>query len=421
MDIFKVLTDVEAATGTKAKKQVLVDAVKNDKTETSRELKYVLKQALDPFITFGVKKFELGEPCDHGQGFLYKWDETKLVLNNLQSRKLTGNAALDMIKRVTAGLDTGQQAVFTKIIQKDLKCGLGAKSINDAFPGLIRTFDVQLAQPTKHGKINYPCLVEQKLDGIRCLAFVVGGVVRYYSRNGIELENFGIFTKDLLILAAGNNLVFDGEVIGASLDESFVGVTKQFKRKKDVNADTLKYHLFDVLSYDEFLKKECASPQSNRTVALGEMFNEYYDNEEATLCIQKVCGVMATSEKSLMRFYEKCLAKGYEGVVAKNLEAMYTYKRDASWTKVKPVETLDLEIIGIEEGKGKYGGMLGAFIVDHNGVNVHVGSGFSDKQRREWFTKDMIGKIAEIKYDCETPDGSLRFPRMKNLRPDKGE
>jgi ATP-dependent DNA ligase len=52
---------------------------------------------------------------------------------------------------------------------------------------------------------------------------------------------------------------------------------------------------------------------------------------------------------------------------------------------------------------------------------VNVGSGFSDEQRSEiWSSKDVIGKVAEIRADAITQnqDGtySLRFPRFITWR-----
>jgi len=415
MDIYKVIKDCEEAVGANAKKAVLAAQAKDEQVI---ELRYVLKQALDPFVVFGVKKFEKGEPCEHEQGFLFNWEHVKLLLNNLQSRRLTGNAALVQIKNVFMSLDIQQQEILEKILKKDLRCGVGFKTVNAVFPKLIREFEVQLAQPSKAGKIEFPCLVEPKLDGVRCLAFVVNGKVLYYSRNGKQFDNFDVFSDDLVLLAGGKSYVFDGEVIGASLEESFKGVTEQMRRKKNVEAGKLKYHLFDILTYDEFLKQGCALKQSDRTNLLLGLFKEYLDSEAAKFTIRCVVGTVAISEKSMMRFYDKCVASGYEGVIVKNPEAKYLYKRDACWTKIKPVEPKDLEVVGIKPGTGKYKGLLGALIVDHEGVNVHVGSGFSDKQRKEYNTKKMVGRIVEVHYDCVTPDGSLRFPRFEKCRLD---
>jgi DNA ligase-1 len=94
--------------------------------------------------------------------------------------------------------------------------------------------------------------------------------------------------------------------------------------------------------------------------------------------------------------------------------------------KVKKMNTLDLEIVGYEEGSGRLAGTLGAIHVRYkNGNIVKVGSGFSDELRALiWLEpSDFVGKIVEIQYFEETTnaDGgiSLRFPVFKDFRPDK--
>jgi DNA ligase-1 len=94
--------------------------------------------------------------------------------------------------------------------------------------------------------------------------------------------------------------------------------------------------------------------------------------------------------------------------------------------KVKKMNTLDLEVIGYEEGSGRLKGTLGALLVRYkDGNTVKVGSGFTDELRALiWLEPlDMIGKIIEVQYFEETTnaDGgiSLRFPVFKDFRTDK--
>jgi DNA ligase-1 len=89
---------------------------------------------------------------------------------------------------------------------------------------------------------------------------------------------------------------------------------------------------------------------------------------------------------------------------------------------------MDLELIDYEEGEGRLAGTLGAILVRYkNGNVVKVGSGFSDKLRKEiWQNRDRhLGTICEIQYFEETTnaDGgeSLRFPIFKDFRYDKLE
>ena len=98
-------------------------------------------------------------------------------------------------------------------------------------------------------------------------------------------------------------------------------------------------------------------------------------------------------------------------------------KRHNGILKVKKFLTADCEIIGYEEGDGKYKGVLGSFIIDYKGNKVNVGSGYSDKQRQEyWANRDKyIGRILEVKYKEETMDKktkliSLQFPTFVCIR-----
>ncbi len=388
------------------------------KDNESPLLKKVLKHALDPFITYGVKKFELAEPMEHSEGFEYNLNKLWALLNALSSRACTGNSAQEEIVKVSGNFNIAQQEVMRCILKKDLKCGLGIKTINAVFPNLINTFDVQLAQKVDYSKLEFPVLAEPKLDGVRCLSFFVNGTVTYYSRNGKEFNNFSIFDNELKTMITSKNWVIDGEVTGASNAEAFKGVTTQVRRKENVDNTKLRYHIFDLIPLGEFLKQECTATQIDRT-ALLQVF--YFGADRETNNVRIVKGKVCNDFESVEKYYKKCLKKGYEGIILKAVNAKYRYKRSRCWSKIKPTDTIDVPIIALEEGEGKYEDMLGAMVVDVNGVNVNVGGGFTDKQRKEFWEQGakLLDKIIEVKYDIKTEDGSLRFPRFVKLRPDK--
>ena len=109
-------------------------------------------------------------------------------------------------------------------------------------------------------------------------------------------------------------------------------------------------------------------------------------------------------------------------------DAPYEFGRTWSLMKVKKMNTLDLEIVGFEEGSGRLIGTLGAILVRYKDGNiVKVGSGFSDRLRAElWRARgDFLGKICEVQYfeESTNADGgiSLRFPIFKDFRFDKTE
>ena len=94
--------------------------------------------------------------------------------------------------------------------------------------------------------------------------------------------------------------------------------------------------------------------------------------------------------------------------------------------KWKPTISVDLEIVGFEEGTGRNEGRMGAIICEgeDNGrrIRVNVGSGFSDSNRDEYWTSrnELLGHLVEVQADAVTQnqDGSysLRFPRFLRFR-----
>ena len=118
--------------------------------------------------------------------------------------------------------------------------------------------------------------------------------------------------------------------------------------------------------------------------------------------------------------------KGAEGLMI-NLDDVYYFKRTKSLIKLKVMSTIDLRVVGFEEGNNKNKGKLGAVLVKYKDNIVKVGSGWVDSDREEvWNNQDKyLGKILEISYFEETTnkDGScsLRFPIAKRWRFDKDE
>ena len=128
----------------------------------------------------------------------------------------------------------------------------------------------------------------------------------------------------------------------------------------------------------------------------------------------------------MQRYAEDCVAEGFEGIMIKSMDAPYECKRSDFWMKWKPTITVDLNIVGFEEGTGRNAGRLGAIICegedDGRLINVNVGSGLSDADRDEyWSARDkLLGDVIEVEADAVTQnqDGtySLRFPRFVRFR-----
>jgi DNA ligase-1 len=322
------------------------------------------------------------------------------------------------------------------VLIKDLRCGISEKTLNKVLgrtTWAVPVFSCQLAQdsagqPTKLRGIKR---LEVKLDGVRVLAVVSGAAVTLYSRNGKPFENFPQIAEAIADCraelqhgnATGGRFVLDGEIVG----RSFQDLMRQAHRKSDAKTDDMVYHVFDMIPLDDFERGFWNAPQHRRI----EMLERAQAALPADGMIRFMPGMnvdldTAEGHDVMRRFAEASVEQGYEGIMIKSLDAPYQCKRVDAWMKWKPTITVDLTIVGFEEGTGRNAGRLGAIIyegVDNKrDIRVNVGTGYSDQDREDFWAQraQLMGMIGEVEADAVTQnqDGtySLRFPRHVRFR-----
>jgi ATP-dependent DNA ligase len=122
--------------------------------------------------------------------------------------------------------------------------------------------------------------------------------------------------------------------------------------------------------------------------------------------------------------FEEFLQRGEEGIILKDKRGVWEDKRAKHQIKFKGELECDLKIVGIEEGTGKYAGMLGAILCESSDgvIKVSVGSGFTDEQRKT-YGEEIIDKVAAIKYNMriknKAGEESLFLPIVLEIRDDK--
>ena len=126
---------------------------------------------------------------------------------------------------------------------------------------------------------------------------------------------------------------------------------------------------------------------------------------------------------------EKVWSIGGEGVILKRVDAPYDAgKRNCNLMKIKEECTVDLLVVGMAMGEGKYHSTLGKLILRDKSGKEHRVSGMTDTQRDEWWRAPkgtikcphpIMGRVVEVKAMKQLKDGSLREPRFKAIRYDK--
>lgn len=383
----QVIMLVAQASGTIAKMQIL---------KANPDLLNVLIPCYNPYIQYYIKPTINWIQLVGNETFS---DTTATLLAALSSRKLSGKAAKVAVIAELNKLEPLSQNLLLCILNKDMRMGVQAKTINKVWPGAIPEFSVQLAKLYEPGKIAWPCLGSYKIDGLRCI-FENG---HFYSRYGKEFQGLDKLAANLMELHVAR---IDGEIIvpGKSFDD-LSGDIRSFNNSPDA-----RYMVFDV-----------HMP--------GNPLPLYKRQEYARLLCQmvnseQICYVehrTLRSESEAMDMYAEARDLGYEGLVIKKEDGLPYNGRNNDWLKLKPHDTIDLEVIGIEEGQGKYAEKVGALVCDLDGVDVHIGGGLSDYQRDMWMADPnlIVGKTIEVEYMELSKEGRLRHPRLKKVRGDK--
>jgi DNA ligase-1 len=391
-------------------------------------------QAYNPFYVFGIRQV----PETNGlTGKQNPWPRFWALLEDLRTRGITGNRARDKIQECAEQFDSDEwNNLARRVLIKDLRCGISEKTLNKVLGKTeykIPIFSCQLAQDStdQPKKLKGIKRLEVKLDGVRVLAVVSGDVCTLYSRNGKEFENFpqiaDFIEENRKAFQYGTGFagqyVLDGEIVG----ESFQALMKQAQRKSNAKTDNMVYHVFDIVPLSEFREGFCNLQQHKRIDLLKRTQAHLPENG----CVRIMPGMdvdldTAEGHDVMRRFAEASVEEGYEGIMIKSMDAPYECKRSDFWMKWKPTITVDLNIVGFEEGTGRNSGRLGAIVCEgeDNGrkICVNVGSGFSDSDRDEyWSNRDaLLGDVVEVQADVVTQnqDGSysLRFPRFMRFR-----
>ncbi|KAL7747186.1 DNA ligase (ATP) [Sorochytrium milnesiophthora] len=320
-----------------------------------------------------------------------------------------------------------------------------------------------------------PYCCQEKVDGERMLMHYKNGEFRYYSRNTIEWSDdygrnitCGSFTQYVgeFFHTGVRDFVLDGEMVAVDRDTNVVlpfGTVRHAQGGGAHSATHPKYFVFDLL-----LCNGVSLIRFDLKTRV-KYLREYFRSNAQWLEILPLKEVNSPEDvlAELNNIYE---AKG-EGIIIKDpCRPYFPGERPPSWIKVKIdyepelLEPLDLMVVGGSWGEGKRGQQLASFLLAvRQGKQwvsfVKVGSGYSMGQLMAINDK-LLDKAVQLDSNAgpppwlilqgnskERPDvvirpedslvfeitaaeltastefaaqASLRFPRVRSVRHDKG-
>ena len=226
--------------------------------------------------------------------------------------------------------------------------------------------------------------MSEKLDGIRA----------YWNGRNLISRNGKIFQAPKFFIKNFPKIELDGEIWTKRGDFSHISSIVNTKISNE-RWKGLTYNVFEV---------------PNAAGSLTERLSTVEESEYTRVVKQ----IKIENKKHLYEFLRSVEKKGGEGVVVRDGNLNYYTGRNNKALKVKSYIDEECEVVGYNKGSGKYKNMLGSLVCKMDkGKRVKIGTGFSDKQRKN---PPEIGAIITFKYYGLTSKGNPRFPVFLRIK-----
>lgn len=279
------------------------------------------------------------------------------------------------------------------------------------YPMLAKTYEPN-GSKNKRNNIIFPCLVQPKLDGLRCVAYA--GLAQ--SRTGSYFKTVNHILEALApFFKAHPNVALDGELYTMDIPfETLAGLIKKEKISEKDRAllSNVSYHIYDMID------------RTNPSLV--------YSDRHAFLCAHLASIVSATgspialveTEKTtnISEFrdkFSKYISNGYEGIMLRNCSGVYrTNYRSDDLQKYKEFMEEEYVITGFKEGDGRDKGTVIWECQTAEKKVFNVRPRGTIESRRELFDNaaKYIGAKLTVVFQELSEQGVPRFPVGKAIR-----
>lgn len=249
-------------------------------------------------------------------------------------------------------------------------------------------------------KIKFPCIVQPKYDGVRCLTFLKDGEINIVSRKGKpynipHLKEWAEKHKDLLPL--------DGELYNHK-ELTFQEIVSAVKKHSDITPK-IRYVVYD---------KPIACVDNDHRLDI--LQKDFSGTEDSPVYLSKheICFNM----EQVMACHDKFVKEGYEGAIVRNMDGLYEFGfRSNNLIKIKEFKDSEYEIIDVVEATGRDAGTA-IFVCKCDAGEFNVKPQGTRELRAEHFKNrtKLIGKMVTVQYQELSDDGIPRFPSAITVR-----
>lgn len=452
--IHHYITKIRDAKGSNAKKAILKEAF-----SMSEDFETFLSYVYNPQMSFYQANLDLGayakmlvrEQTD-------SLDELYGILGRMDRKELLGKAGASALAHFAHKVDDQGKELIQIMLNRDLKAGVGAKTINAAYGETLieilsyQRYDNMTIDLLKKMDFENGVYSQLKSDGMFCNGILQvksanrPATMRFRSRSGSYLDctqtralaaQFldNIVTDDPSIygsqVAHGEFLVKDNETglilpraIGNGILNSVIQTGEPLEDKY-----SLIYRVWDIVPLADWYAGKCSIEYDDRWMELVEIVDTIRENEAAP-SVELTETKMVYSFKEAVDHLKTMLVRKEEGTLLKPKNMSWEDGTTSEGVKAKLEMECELKIVGYNEAdqKGKHADVFGSLQCESSDGLLAVGvSGMSDKVRQYIHdNKDLcLGGIVTVRsngvQDNSSGDPlSLFLPRLvSEVRLDK--
>lgn len=252
-------------------------------------------------------------------------------------------------------------------------------------------------------KIKYPCYVQPKLDGIRCIAILENGKCTLWSRTRKPITGVPHIARILEeAYPTQKRLVLDGELYNHEFKKDFEKIVSFVRQEEPKSGhEIVQYHVYDVIieNYPFY---------ERRKLLYGLGLYELVAVETNVV----------NNEDELTEAFDHFISLGYEGAMVRNADGLYVNKRSYDLQKIKEMEDSEFDIVGVEEGRGKLVGHAIFVCKMKDGKEFKAKMKGETSKLKEYFENHNLWKNKQltVQYQGLTVYGIPRFPVGKAIR-----
>lgn len=425
--VVDIIKELRSTSSRNEKEAILLE---NKDNETLKKVFYL---AYDPSVNFYIKKIPDSWLHDD-ETFGENWEPVFDTLEEIYSRRVTGNEALENLLFMLNSIDCNMAHLVCNIVKKDLDCGVQTTTINKIWKNLITEppyLSYTLFSEKLIKSFKLPFYSQIKLDGLYSDVFVMKDSISYRSRSGIPCKfKLPDSVEEKLInlsQCSDSEFVLHCEAL-VRKDNSFTEFEERkvgngYLNSDESDPDKVVIVIWDVVGIEDYDNRKSTEDYSER-FNLVENIVEYVDTPHIQMVESRFCN---TTQEVIDHFVE-ARSKGLEGTVVKSPKLKWKDGKVKDGLKLKNEFECEMKIVGFQE-HSKKSGQIGAIFIESKDavVKCKVGSGLTDAQRKKFFlTQDeMIGRIVTVKgNDLVTNESkqdqySIFLPRFVEVRDDK--